>query len=454
MNLSASIPRLLAALLMALAFALAPVAPGAVPPAGDPLGTAERRLAEGRADAAYALLQPLAGSRGGDTRFDYLLGLAALGSGRPAEAVEPLRRVLAAEPRFDAARLELARALARAGDAAAARAEYLRLQQQGASTLTRGIAARELALAAGAPAAGPGAGSATAAVEFAWSAGGGYDSNANAATSESAFFGLQLDPREQRQASPFAEVGAELRLRKLAADRPLRASAVLRAGHRLNPDAPDFDQSVVDGGVAIEGRTGLLQWSAALHATGGLLDGREHFTAPYAEVSASLPWRAGLEWVGLARAIALDYRQPDFEPLDVRRYVWGGALQTQDRAGGLPGLGVALLGGRDLTRDRGSPFSNDRWGARVFGARALRDGAVLYGELSWLTSDFFGARGFQRIDRLDRQWVGLVGIELRSWPAAGWSVGPQLRLTRHESNVDVFEYDRVEVSVFVRRALR
>jgi hypothetical protein len=228
----------------------------------------------------------------------------------------------------------------------------------------------------------------------------------------------------------------------------------LRAGHRVNVDAHDFDQTVVDGGGAIEGRAGTLQWGAALHATGGLLDGREHFVAPYAEVSASIPVREGAELVGLARAIALDYRQPDFEPLDVRRYVWGGALQTQARAGGLPRLGLALLGGRDVTRDRSSPFSNDRWGARLFAARELRRGATVYGEVSWLTSDFFGARGFQRVDRLDRQWVGLVGVELRSRGAQGWSVGPQVRLTRNESNVGVFRYDRVEVSVFFRRALR
>jgi thioredoxin-like negative regulator of GroEL len=442
---SASIPRLLAALVL---LACSTVARGE-----DLLGVAERQLAEGRADAAYVLLQPLAAASAGDTRFDYVFALAALGSGRPAEAIDPLRRVLAAEPRFDAARLELARALGAAGSAESARAEYRLLSEQGASALTREIADRELA---GSAAEAPPTASAPAlrTAEIAWSAGGGYDSNANAATSESAFFGFQLDPREQRQASPFVEAGADFRARRPLGSLPARLSATLRAGHRVNVDAHDFDQTVVDGGGAIEGRAGTLQWGAALHATGGLLDGREHFVAPYAEVSASIPVREGAELVGLARAIALDYRQPDFEPLDVRRYVWGGALQTQARAGGLPRLGLALLGGRDVTRDRSSPFSNDRWGARLFAARELRRGATVYGEVSWLTSDFFGARGFQRVDRLDRQWVGLVGVELRSRGAQGWSVGPQVRLTRNESNVGVFRYDRVEVSVFFRRTLR
>ncbi len=443
---TAKIPRLLAALVL---LAVAPQVRG-----DDLLGSAELRLAEGQAGVAYELLQPQLRFLAGDTRFDYLFALAAVGSGRPSEAVEPLRRILTVEPRFDAARVELARALAAAGETEAAREQYRILRDRGATELTRRIAVRALEDAGGPAVAMPTSDMSSPALGLAWSAGAGYDSNANAATSESTFFGLQLDPREQRQASPFLEVGADLQARHISTRLPLRLSGGLRAGHRVNLEAREFDQTVADGGVAVESRLGTLQVAAALHVTGGWLDGREHFAAPYAEVSASLPWRERLEWVGLARAIALDYRQADFEPLDVRRYVWGGALQTQSRAGGLPRVGLALLGGRDVSRDRSSPFSNERWGARLFGAHLLRGGAVVYGEVSWLTSDFYGARGFQRIDRLDRQWVALVGAELRRWPTPDWSVGPQFRVTRNSSNVAVFEYDRLEVSLFLRRALR
>ena len=90
----------------------------------------------------------------------------------------------------------------------------------------------------------------------------------------------------------------------------------------------------------------------------------------------------------------------------------------------------------------------------LFGALDVGPARAVYGELSWLTSDFYGARGFQGIDRLDRQWVATLGVEARDWPAEGWSTGPQLRFTDNASNVPVFEFDRLEVSVFVRRALR
>lgn len=422
----------------------------AVGAASDLLAEAEALLGSGRGVAAYELLAPLESRRAGDTRYDYLLAVAAMASERPAAAVQPLRRVLAVAPRFDGARLELARALQAVGDAQAARDEFAVLAAEGASPLTRELAARGLEALRSPAAVQP----RPVNVEVAWLAGAGYDSNANAATTETGFFGFILDPRDRRQASSFAEVGASLRGERVLVPGTLRGSALLRAGHRLNVDARELDQSVVDAGLALDGRWRDWQLGAAAHLTGGLLDGRAHFSAPYVELSASHPGFGSLEWVGLARMLLLDYRQAEFQPLDVRRYVWGGALQSRRRAAGVPSYGVALIGGRDTARDAASPFSNDRYGARLFGALDVGPARAVYGELSWLTSDFYGARGFQGIDRLDRQWVATLGVEARDWPAEGWSTGPQLRFTDNASNVPVFEFDRLEVSVFVRRALR
>jgi predicted Zn-dependent protease len=100
------------------------VVPATTAAMGPTVEMAGQRLAEGRATEAWDLLSPLEGRLAGDPEFDYLLALAALGSGRPAAALAPLRRVLALEPRFDGARLELARALAASGDAGGARREY------------------------------------------------------------------------------------------------------------------------------------------------------------------------------------------------------------------------------------------------------------------------------------------------------------------------------------------
>ena len=407
---------------------------------------ASQRLAQGRAADAWQLLSRLEGRLGGDPEFDYLLALSALESGRAAAALAPLRRVLALEPRFDGARLELARALAASGDPAGARREYEEIAQRSPSETSRGAAQRALAtLAGGRPSA------ATRRQGAALIAGGGYDSNANASTSDSVF-GFALDPRAVQQGSPFVEVGASLRGEYSPAPQ-WGVVTLLRAGHRLNPDAHFVDQTAVDASLGLNGRVGGWTTGLAASLATGWLDGESYFRSAYLEASAARPVGPRWELVGVGRVAHLDYLPDRFEPLDVRRYVWGGALQRRDTAAGVPSLGLAVIGGRDDVLRANSPFANDRYGARLFAARALDARRAVFGELAWLTSDFFGARGFLGLDRLDRQTVAAVGFEAREWPTRGWRVVPQLRWTDNRSNVTLFRFERLEVSVFLRRDL-
>ncbi len=404
---------------------------------------AAQSLAEGRAADAWTLLSPLEATLQGDTEFDYLLALAALESGRATAAVAPLQRILAIEPRFDGARLELARALSTLGDSAGARREYQWILERSASAISRVAAQRALDGLTAAPV------RRGARQVMGLLAGAGYDSNANASTSESVF-GFTLDPRAVQQGSPFLEVGASLRREYSQAPR-LGIVTLLRAGHRLNPDAQFVDQSVLDAGLGLTGHFGAWTTGVGANIATGWLDGESYFRSGYLEASASRPMSSAWELVGAARVIVLDYRPDRFDPLDVRRALWGGALQRRSTAAGVPTLGVALLGGRDDTRRASSPYANDRYGARLFGAASIGPRRALFGELSWLTSDFFGARGFFGIDRLDRQVVAALGLEAREWPARGWRIAPQVRYTENRSNVSLFRFDRFEASVFVRR---
>jgi hypothetical protein len=433
----------------------APVSPAGTPPvsasvdaasAGDasPIALASGWLAEGQAAQAWALLSPLEAVRQGDAEFDYLLAMAALGSGRAAAAVAPLRRVLAVEPRFDGARLELARALAGSGDRQGARQEYEAIVARSPSATSRAAAQRALAVLGGVPARAPTARHVTALV-----LGAGYDSNANASTSDSVF-GFTLDPRAVQQASSFAEIGAAWRSQFAPAPR-LGVVTQLRAGHRLNPEARFVDQTVVDASLGLNARLGI--WTAGLTASAatGWLDGESFYRSAHLEASAARPLGARWELVGVGRAAELDFAPDRFRPLDVARYVWGAALQRRATAAGVPVFGLALLGGRDDVRQASSPFSNDRYGARLYGAHAFDARRAVFGEMSWLASDFFGARGFLGVDRLDRQMVAAVGVEARDWPARNWRLVPQLRYTDNRSNVTLFRFQRFEASVFVRR---
>lgn len=77
-----------------------------------------------QAEADYLRLSGEASVRAGDPAFDYALGIAALDTGRFGEAIIALQRVLAVQPGNAAARAELARAYALAGDIDTARDQF------------------------------------------------------------------------------------------------------------------------------------------------------------------------------------------------------------------------------------------------------------------------------------------------------------------------------------------
>ena len=74
------------------------------------LARAESLLGAGQNQGAYDLLGPYEVELAGNPYYDYLLGVAALDSGRTSEAIFSLRRSLAVQPQFSGARMELARA--------------------------------------------------------------------------------------------------------------------------------------------------------------------------------------------------------------------------------------------------------------------------------------------------------------------------------------------------------
>lgn len=88
------------------------------------LREADALIRNGKPAEAYALLEPLESGRSGEVRFDYLLGIAALDSGKPDKAVRALERVLAIDPDFTGARLDMARAYYQLGDLPRARSEF------------------------------------------------------------------------------------------------------------------------------------------------------------------------------------------------------------------------------------------------------------------------------------------------------------------------------------------
>ena len=92
------------------------------------LERARELLRAGNAKAAYEELSPMQRELAGTAEFDYLLGVAALDSGRIEEAIIAFERVLALVPNHAGAQMDLARAYYSAGSFDLAQAAFLKLR--------------------------------------------------------------------------------------------------------------------------------------------------------------------------------------------------------------------------------------------------------------------------------------------------------------------------------------
>lgn len=110
---------------------------------------ADALIKSGKADEAYSLLEPFEFQRSGEVRFDYLLGVAALDSGKPDKATLAFERVLLVDPDFAGARMDMARAYYQLGDLQRAGLEFETVLQQNPSAAARATIRKYLDAIAG-----------------------------------------------------------------------------------------------------------------------------------------------------------------------------------------------------------------------------------------------------------------------------------------------------------------
>lgn len=443
-------PALLAGLWLSAAGAQpVPAVDLASPPGAEALlGQGRELVASGRPAEAYGLLAPRELDYAGAPAFDYLLGVAALDSGRPAEAAFTLERLLAVAPEFDGARMELARAYFESGDLEAARTQFSYLQRREPPEETRlviGSYLEAIDARAGVPSR-----RLLPYVEV----GGGYDSNANGSTSDGSFLGFTLDPENVEADSAFYDLAAGLNY-DAGLGHGLSTDGFLRGSYRGNPDAHFVDQGVLSAGGNLYWTRGPWRLNGGASGYYGWLDGDEH--EAYGGLNAGLGRQLGDGWELRLQASggALRYQLDELEVQDVDRYLGSLAVNRYGLGGSRAGrVSLVLLAGTDDERRADSPYGNDRLGIRATASWLLAPGSLMYVEAGALRSDYDDAPGFFGADREDKQYTALVATEYNDWPAAGWTLVPRLRYVQNDSSVSLYEYDRWEAGVTLRRWFR
>ncbi len=402
------------------------------------LARAEALLGEGEATTAYELLQGHESRHAGSPYFDYLLGVAALDSGRTTQAILSLQRAAAAARQFSGARMELARAYFDAGQSAAARPLFVALLDEQPPPGVREVIDRYIAAIDAGPARPPARLQPFAELMV------GYDDNANGSTDQQEFLGFTLNPENLETDSSFFEAGAGVDwINPTSATFAWRLGA--RAGYRRNPDASFVDSGIVSVLAGSEWRSGALFGRAGIDAYWASRDGESNES--YSGIDLLLGRNLNERWdISLGvRGGALRYDDA-IEILDVNRMLYSLGLSYRFASGAR--FEVAAIGGNDDEQMSGSPYGNSKAGGRISVNAPVGNLAYLFASVGNLTSDydnlFFGSA------REDTQLTAFLQLEFRDVLMRGLIIAPRVRYIDNDSDITLYDYDRTELGLLIR----
>lgn len=402
------------------------------------LEDAESLLASGQSAAAYTLLSTREFELAGNAYFDYLLGVAALDSGRHSEAVFSLRRSLSVAPDFSGARMELARAYFDSGNSGLARPLFVRLLDEDPPAPVRTVINSYIASIDATPSAPK------SSFRYTFDMAGGYDDNANGSTDNQQFLGFTLSPFNLKTESSFVEAGVGFSWNNPTSTQ-FGWFAGGRLGYRHNPDASFVDSGVITGYAGMNWQRGAFFGRAGAEGYWASRDGDPNQS--YVGLDALLGARIAEKWdltLGL-RGGALRH-DDTIEILDVDRVLYSAGLTY--RFGSPGNIGIEVIGGDDSEKNAGSAYGNSKLGGRLTLYVPVAANAELFASTGSLTSEYDGL--FFGTMREDTQISSILQIRFRNVWTDGLSLTPRIRYVDNDSNVALYDYDRTEVSLQLR----
>ncbi len=422
---------------------------GAEPPPD--LAKAEALVREGRPAEAYDLLQAREAEMAGDAEFDYWLGIAALEAGKPDKATLALERALIVNPDFVGARLDLGRAYFALGDYPRARLEFKTVLEQDPPAGARESIQRYMAeMDTRAKLRQP---RITGYLDGTL----GYDSNVNASTGSSSVFvplfglNLALAPTSTKQSDKFLSLGAGLEIAVPLTDE-LSAFTGADARYRVNSKQDEFDQNRLDGRVGLQFVRVNNLYRASVSYGRFYLDNRYN----YESAGLAVEWRHAFDERNIASLVGshnrLRFPDPTLAGNNVNQTIVGAGWGRNFNAEGTTFVfSSAYYGNENATNDR---VDGDRrlFGLRLLAQYGISHGWDTYASVAAQISDYDTENFVFAATRKDRLYELALGIIWR--PQRDWSLRPQIAYTRNHSNIQIYDYDRYDLSLTLRREFR
>lgn len=421
-------------------------------PLADLIARADALSREGNAAEAYELLLAEEDTYIGTVEYDYALGRAALDAGRPDKATLALSRVLALDPAHAGASIDMGRAYLALGDNVRARSAFERLLALDPPPPIRAQLQAYLDIANAPPLAPPTGRSFSQGYLGALL---GYSSNVNQAPSQSVIFvpglgsNFQLPGQNVKKPDSFAGIQGGMDLSRALDD----TFSVTFGGEflgRRNFHESDFNVAGVGAYLGLSAVKGAhaarIQALAARDYLGGTANRNlENLTLGYTGTVSPTTQLLATAQGGRQRFVPGDFRIYDADFITLSA---GGAWRVGETSS------VFALASTGYQNDVGGNPSGNRdllgfqlGGETVIGPR-LKATAAAVGERS--RYDKFDI-GFQTERRdLRRAFEG----GLQYFLDRDWSLRLLVSYSFTRSNIPIYEYDRAEGMVMLRRDFR
>lgn len=402
----------------------------------DTLRAAQALLNNGQSLQAYDLLYPYEEELAGNKDYDYLLGLALLDSGEPGGAVFAFQRVMAVDPNFAGARLELARAYFDMGEMNQARQEFEVLQSQSPPPSVQTIIEEYLAAIE----------NQSLQNKKGWRGfvelGLGNDSNANNAPDQNTFLGFDLSEESREKSSGVISTSAGATyLWPINYSTSFFGNASL--SHTSNNQAAFTNSFQYDFSVGMRHAfENGSQLSLNTQAYSTDVDGE--FNNSGSNLTAQYSWSLNPtdQLSTYLRQGTVDY-DTAFDVKDIKQTLLGVSWQHVFAIPQRPSMIGSLLLGQEDPDQAGSPYGRDYTGLRLSVAMALSHKLNLFSSLGTVSSDYDGAFFSASEQRSDTQNDWSFGS---SWKInKTWTLRGVMAVSDTQSNVDIFSYDKTRI---------
>ncbi len=412
------------------------------------LELAHKLIVEGKPAEAYALLEPYEFEQAGNTKFDYLLGVAALNSGQADKASLILERVLAVNPLHAAARLDLGRAYYLLGDFEHARTEFTRAlalnpPPSALATINQYLSAIET------PDDIP-----TTRLSAYFEAGAGYNNNVNNATGQNqitvpALLDIQftLNPANVKTADNYLAlaVGGEA-IHPISTDWSLYAGVDMHSRNNVKYNHFDY--------ISLDSRVGASFDRNAEQIQGGLLAGRFDLGGVVNRNSngVNLAWKhtfnVANQAVWFGQYILYRYPDPTLVSNNFNQTI-SGLGWMHIFADGRSTVFGSFFGGNEHDTNLRTDGSKSIQGVRLSGQVSLGEKLDLFASGGVQRGKYDRINGAFLVMRDDHQADLAIGLTYRYAP--NWILRPQISLIQNQSNIIVNQYDQTDFSLTLHR---